>query len=199
MTSALVDVVAQAGWVGVVLVLVSLLMWTGVAQRAAVLRRGFRGSLERLVDAALAEPPQSAHTLGRRPLGWFVAEAAHVARSHAAAPERLDSLAGRASQQLGFGRVVLRALVVAAPLLGLLGTVDGMIETFGSLHGGVLALSDRGSVAGGISTALISTQLGLGIGIPGLIVARALEAIEHRRRRQIFQARALVAQRMMER
>ena len=57
------------------------------------------------------------------------------------------------------------ALVAAAPLLGLLGTVLGMIDTFDAV-----ALRSRdasGLVAGGISQALITTQAGLMAALPG--------------------------------
>ena len=60
---------------------------------------------------------------------------------------------------------VMGALVAAAPLLGLLGTVLGMIDTFDAV-----ALRSRdasGLVAGGISQALITTQAGLMAALPG--------------------------------
>lgn len=60
---------------------------------------------------------------------------------------------------------VLGALVVAAPLLGLLGTVFGMIETFDAVS---LRSGDTAElVAGGISQALITTQVGLVAALPG--------------------------------
>jgi biopolymer transport protein ExbB len=58
-------------------------------------------------------------------------------------------------------------------LLGLLGTVIGMIETFDSL-GDMSLFSQSGGIAGGISQALITTQMGLAVAIPGLIVNGAL-------------------------
>jgi biopolymer transport protein ExbB len=60
---------------------------------------------------------------------------------------------------------ILRALVMSAPLLGLLGTVLGMIATFE----GVAASSSETAnlVAGGISQALITTQVGLVAALPG--------------------------------
>lgn len=79
--------------------------------------------------------------------------------------------------------VVLESLVRAAPLLGLLGTVSGMVETFASLRpsGGVaLTHATEQTVANGISVALITTQLGLVIGIGGLMAARALDRWEAR-------------------
>jgi len=62
--------------------------------------------------------------------------------------------------------VILTALITAAPLLGLLGTVWGMIQTFQ-----VLALKTGGSsglMAAGISQALITTQFGLVVALPGI-------------------------------
>lgn len=69
---------------------------------------------------------------------------------------------------------VCRTIVIVAPLAGLLGTVSGMMETFLSL--GDMALhSQDGGIAGGISEALFSTQLGLAVAIPGLICSRLLD------------------------
>ncbi|MFO7821368.1 MAG: MotA/TolQ/ExbB proton channel family protein [Lentisphaeria bacterium] len=60
---------------------------------------------------------------------------------------------------------MLGALVTAAPLLGLLGTVFGMIETFNGM--GTDSTDTASQVAGGISQALITTQLGLVAALPG--------------------------------
>ncbi len=71
-------------------------------------------------------------------------------------------------------KVLTKTVVMIAPLLGLLGTVSGMIETFDSLADMSL-FSQSGGIAGGISQALITTQMGLAVAIPGLIVGRLLE------------------------
>jgi biopolymer transport protein ExbB len=77
-----------------------------------------------------------------------------------------------ASVRLGWGARWIRTLVVVAPLLGLLGTVSGMVETFSALAGD----PDAGaSVAGGISEALVTTQFGLILAIPGTLVGRWLD------------------------
>lgn len=62
--------------------------------------------------------------------------------------------------------ITLGALTAVAPLLGLLGTVVGMIYTFDAVSGG--AGNVFRSVADGISTALITTQFGLIIALPGV-------------------------------
>lgn len=62
--------------------------------------------------------------------------------------------------------IVLRALVAAAPLLGLLGTVYGMVATFAAVSH--QTTESAALVAGGISAALITTQFGLVAALPGV-------------------------------
>lgn len=81
---------------------------------------------------------------------------------------------------------LVRSLVAVAPLLGLLGTVDGMIETFNSL-GDMALFSQTGGIAGGISKALFTTQMGLAISIPGLLLGRVIERKERNVRRELDQ------------
>ena len=61
----------------------------------------------------------------------------------------------------------LKLLSGAAPLIGLLGTVVGMMLSISSLTGG----GNSASVADGISTALITTQAGLVVAIPAWLMA----------------------------
>lgn len=64
------------------------------------------------------------------------------------------------------GAIAITAAV--APLLGLLGTVSGMIETFNMMN--LFGAGDPAVVSGGISKALITTELGLVVAIPALIL-----------------------------
>jgi len=70
-------------------------------------------------------------------------------------------------------------LVAAAPLLGLLGTVLGMLQTFFgiSVSGGT---ETAGVVAAGISEALVTTQTGLTIALPALFVVMLIQRMRHR-------------------
>jgi biopolymer transport protein ExbB len=65
---------------------------------------------------------------------------------------------------------VMRICVAAAPLLGLLGTVTGMLSTFDALAKGGGGDKTMGMVAAGISEALITTETGLMIALPGLFL-----------------------------
>ena len=60
-------------------------------------------------------------------------------------------------------------MIAAAPLLGLLGTVIGMIETFTSLASRSGERTIQG-LSSGISKALITTETGLAIAIPAVII-----------------------------
>jgi biopolymer transport protein ExbB/TolQ len=64
-------------------------------------------------------------------------------------------------------------LVAAAPLLGLLGTVSGMITTFDGLTSMTL-FSESGGIAGGIAEALTTTQAGLMVAIPAFFANRVI-------------------------
>ncbi|MBN1507684.1 MAG: MotA/TolQ/ExbB proton channel family protein [Sedimentisphaerales bacterium] len=65
---------------------------------------------------------------------------------------------------------VMRVCVSTAPLLGLLGTVTGMLATFGALASGAGGEKTMGLVAKGISEALVTTETGLVIALPGLFL-----------------------------
>jgi biopolymer transport protein ExbB len=72
--------------------------------------------------------------------------------------------------QRGLGTI--RILAVIAPMLGLLGTVTGLIETFQSIT--LFGTGDPRLMAGGISQALITTVLGLSAAIPLILLHTAL-------------------------
>ena len=67
----------------------------------------------------------------------------------------------------------LQVLAVISPLLGLLGTVTGMINTFQVIT--VFGTGDPRLMSGGISEALVTTQAGLGVAIPIMLIAHFLK------------------------
>jgi biopolymer transport protein ExbB len=94
---------------------------------------------------------------------------------------RLDEQLGEESSLLYRGLATVAVLAAVAPLLGLLGTVTGMIETFQSIT--LFGTGDPKLMSGGISQALVTTQLGLSVAIPlvlfhSLLVGRANRLVE---------------------
>ena len=71
----------------------------------------------------------------------------------------------------------LNVLVISAPLFGLLGTVLGMLLTFKAISAGGSATSEV--IAKGISEALIATQTGMMVAIPGLILTTVAKRRRH--------------------
>src|SRR5664279_5733766 len=90
-------------------------------------------------------------------------------------PRRLEEFAALRRMQDGVHegfrqeRVSLSAMIAAAPLLGLLGTVSGLVRTFESLSTQTGRSSMEG-LAGGISEVLVATESGLVVAIPALLI-----------------------------
>lgn len=76
-----------------------------------------------------------------------------------------------------FGAIII-VIAAVAPLLGLLGTVTGMISTFDIIT--EFGTGDPKLLSGGISVALVTTQLGLVVAIPTLIIGNLLSGWSNR-------------------
>lgn len=83
--------------------------------------------------------------------------------------ERLSLLFYRMLRHLA----IIRVLAAAAPLLGLLGTVSGLIRTFDAMHR--FGFGNSGLLASGISEALMATQCGLALAIILLLIGQFQE------------------------
>jgi biopolymer transport protein ExbB len=85
---------------------------------------------------------------------------------HASLQGALQVAAGIEIKRAGRFLVVMDTLVTLAPLLGLLGTITGLMKSFSFLGNEELAVQ---AVTGGIAEALIATACGLGIAIFALV------------------------------
>lgn len=81
---------------------------------------------------------------------------------------RLEEQLAKELPKLKRGLGVIALFAATAPLLGLLGTVTGMIETFQSIT--LFGNGDPKMMSGGISQALVTTKLGLAVSIPLMLV-----------------------------
>jgi len=94
--------------------------------------------------------------------------------------------AARELKRFNQGLPVLDTIITLAPLLGLLGTVTGMIRSFGLL--GNRELEAPTVITGGIAEALIATAFGLGIAILALIPFNYLNARQEEARHELEDA-----------
>lgn len=79
---------------------------------------------------------------------------------------KLDEAILREIPKIERGLIIVAVIAAIAPMLGLLGTVAGMIETFQSIT--LFGTGDPKLMSGGISKALVTTELGLIVAIPML-------------------------------
>lgn len=184
----LASYVDDGGWVMIPLVGATFLLWFGLGWRAITVRRGSMLGLRKLIARALTTQPRC----------WgIIDEAALIAaRAVRARPlhlrGHLDAAFGPLEDRMQRWSVLVKSIVMVAPLTGLLGTVGGMIETFDSLADMTL-FSQSGGIAGGISQALITTQMGLAIAIPGLIVGRIIDRKQASLLEELDELKALAA------
>jgi biopolymer transport protein ExbB len=97
--------------------------------------------------------------------GWFAGRLIERGASEAAAMELVEAVRPRIER---FG-AALSTIITAAPLLGILGTVTGIIESFRLLAGEAAQdLTDPTQIAGGIAEALLTTAAGLVVAVVAL-------------------------------
>lgn len=105
------------------------------------------------------------------PLGEILATGlsnAHLGRD--IMKQSIDDSAGKVIHDLEKHLDIIGTIALISPLLGLLGTVVGMIEVFSQIV--LSGTGDPGILAGGISQALITTASGLCVAVPALIAHR---------------------------
>ncbi|MDB2704718.1 MotA/TolQ/ExbB proton channel family protein [Gammaproteobacteria bacterium] len=101
---------------------------------------------------------------------------------------QLEDVLARAAPALEKNLSIIKLLAAVAPLLGLLGTVIGMIETFQAIT--LFGTGDPKLMAGGISQALVTTMLGLIAAVPLLFIHNILDS-RSRAITQIYEEQAI--------
>lgn len=136
--------------------LLTFMMWTLVFERFWY----FRGALQRDVDAVIATWENR-----RERKSW---NAQQIRRM----------LISQTAEKINQNLPLIKTLVAMAPLLGLLGTVTGMIEVFNIMA--VTGGGDAKSMAGGVSKATIPTMAGMVAALSGVFANTYIQQIASR-------------------
>ena len=172
----------------VALAVILFKLWT--FQRAQL---GWHPRLEAIMsdwDAGKSATVAARLATERSPFAVVIA-AAVTTDTSAAAADRVDAMAEAELARLERGFRLLDAIAQSAPLLGLFGTVLGMIQAFQAMQGAGTSV-DPSVLAGGIWVALLTTAVGLAVAIPASLVLTWFEATVARERGWISGALARI-------
>lgn len=166
-----VEVWSAGGWIMVALAVLSL--WTyGLACRLLVFfaKRPVRGGRREAETADWVTHPEKAPAEVREIIEYADQRAASEEEVRSRFSEVFAAQIPELDRRLSF----MNIMVAAAPLLGLLGTVLGMLTTFsGIAAGGGAETVDL--ISAGISKALITTEMGLLVAIPGYLFSYVIK------------------------
>jgi biopolymer transport protein ExbB len=169
--------IEQGEWVGYVIITVGVVGALLAAYQFVFLFGIGIGVRRQLYDL---DNPSTDNPLGRV-LATFKGDASKIEQDAEIVELRISEAVLREVPKLERFQSFLRLAVAAGPLLGLIGTVIGMIITFQSIVES--GSGDPKLMAAGIGQAMIATVLGLGIAVPLLFINAALQS----RSRQIVQ------------
>jgi biopolymer transport protein ExbB len=191
------SILLSAGWPIWPLLIISVVGLAIIIERAWYLRQVHifpTGSLETafsLTEQLLGQKgvtEEQIQALGQlspaSPLFACVLREKLAAQSASSALDELQACAGSVWLKLDRYLGALATIATVAPLLGLFGTVIGMIDIFGSggaINGGA---GSPQQLAHGISVALYNTAFGLLIAVPALAAWRGLRAMANHRQRE---------------
>jgi biopolymer transport protein ExbB len=187
-TPTLPERIQQGGAVGYIIIGIGVL-----GMLLVIVRLIYLSWVGRRIKRQLREPDEP---LDDNPLGRILQAAGNAQGRDIDATELLlDEAILRETPALQRGLGLIKLLAAVAPLLGLLGTVTGMILTFQSIS--LFGTGDPKLMAGGISQALITTVMGLVTAIP-LLFFHTLLASRSRTLTQILdeQSAGVIAQRV---
>jgi len=176
------------------ILLVSFIMITVAVERVLfIIRENARRQpevVEKMMEKVEANDIEGAVEVGKKS-NDFVARIMVYALTHKehSLGNAFTRAANQELQRYQQGLPTLDTCITAAPLLGLLGTVTGMMGTFGALNAGGGSIGDAASkITGGVAEALIATACGLLIAVTGLLPFNYMNARVEEARHEVEDA-----------
>ena len=152
--------IGQGGIIGYVILALGALAVVIAVARYAILF---------VIQQKITQQIKQPGIIGNNPLGRILDEyASHKERDLETLELKMGEAVMREVPRINYGLAFLKIIAAVAPLMGLLGTVTGMIITFQAIV--LFGAGDPKMMAGGISQALVTTVLGLTVAIPTLLL-----------------------------
>jgi len=170
----MINIWLSGGWVMIPLALLAVLIYSTGLQLLFYLRKGNFPLGQETDWLNWIEEPSRASGLAQDILRYTQEEVSSESQVRNRFEEVRQELVAFVDRRLIF----LTTLVASAPLMGLLGTVIGMLGTFAAISMGGGA-ETAAMVAEGISEALITTQTGLFVALPGIFLALLIRRRKH--------------------
>ena len=174
------ELIKSGGWMMLPIILCSVLAVAIVVERLWTLRTGkirpphLLGQVWRWVQAKQLDNNKLKELRAGSPLGQILAAGlANSRHGREQMKESIQEVGAKVVNDLERYLTFLGTIAAITPLLGLLGTVLGMIEIFSAFMGSGMANAPQ--LAGGIAKALITTAAGLIVAIPALFFHRYLQ------------------------
>lgn len=179
------ELVKAGGWVMIPIILCSITAMAIIVERFWTLRRN------KIIPPEMVNPSSQLWQLAEinsfdqvtvhrirmsSPLGEIIAAGiANSGKGRAVMKECIEDVGRQVAHELEHFLNALGTIASVSPLLGLLGTVSGMIKVFANI--GTQGAGSPDILAGGISEALVATAAGLIVAIPSLAFYRYFERL----------------------
>jgi len=164
---------SEGGMVMAAMALLAIVMYATAINLLRTLKyRGITKASDTIVRGWVAQPEAAPRRI--RELIRYTQDEIHSLRD---IEGRFREVEATQVTEMERGVAFLNVLVIGAPLFGLLGTVLGMLLTFKAI--GVGGSSTSEVIAKGISEALVCTQTGMMVAIPGLVMAMVAKRRKH--------------------
>ncbi len=171
------EIIAAGGWVAWVIVACSVIAISVIIERLWALRatriapEGMIARIWKALDSNSLSQNFIEDLSAESPLGRILATGLHYhTQPRFVLKDALESTGRTVAHELQQFLDLLGTISIITPLLGLFGTVLGMIDVFSTITS--TGVGDANALAGGISKALITTALGLAVAIPSTIFHR---------------------------
>ncbi len=158
------------GWLMIPLLVIAFFIYGAALQLLVYFsKREFKKTPQSDWEGWVLEPAD-----GKGEVGEIIRYTQDGANTKEDVQDRFSEIVAAKIPEIDRRLVFMNVMVAAAPLLGLLGTVLGMIATFDGISMGGSKTADL--IASGISEALITTEMGLLVALPGYALAYLVKA-----------------------